>query len=127
MGGKSRTSLARIANRQHGNITRKQLLRIDFTAREVERRVESGQLIPKHRGVYRVGHAAPSVEADYIAAVLAGGDGAALCGRAAAHLLGLVRGKAPPEVVARGERWVTGVRTRRCRNLHRREVTRWRG
>jgi hypothetical protein len=128
MGGKSRTALGRIAARQHGNVTTKQLLAAGFSAREIERRLENRLLIATHRGVYRVGHAAPSVEADYMAAVLAGGDGAALCGRAAGHLLGLVRGRAPaPEVIARGERRIKGVRTCRCRSLHRGEVTHSRG
>jgi very-short-patch-repair endonuclease len=69
-----------------------------------------------HRGVYRVGHRAPSIEATYRAAVLAAGDGALLCGRAAAHLLGLVKGEAPaPEVNARTERRIEGVKTHRSR------------
>ena len=60
-----------------------------------------GDLIRVHRGVYRVGHRAPSIEATYLAAVLAAGEGALLSGRAAAHLLGLVKGQAPaPEVIA---------------------------
>ena len=84
----------------------------------------NGTLIPKHRGVYRVGHSAPSVEADYMAAVLACGPGAALAGLAAAHLLGLMRGKAPPaEAIARFDRRVRGVRTRRGK-LHPSERTR---
>ena len=83
----------------------------------------NGTLIPKHRGVYRVGHSAPSVEADYMAAVLACGPGAALAGLSAAHLLGLMRGKAPPaEAIARDRR-VRGVRTRRGK-LHPSERTR---
>jgi hypothetical protein len=131
MGGKSRTAptpVARIAARQHGNITRRQLLHRGLSARVIERRVEGGTLIGVHRGVYRVGHAAPSVEADYMAAVLACGDDAALRGRAAAHLLGIVKGKAPAaEVVTSRERRVRGVYTLRCRSLHRSELTRWRG
>ena len=55
----------------------------------------TGALLPVHRGVYRVGHRAPSVEARYLAAVLACGEGALLSGRAAAHLYGLLKGPAP--------------------------------
>ena len=55
---------------------------------------ENGALLPVYRGVYRVGHRAPSVEARYMAAVLACGEGALLSGRAAARLLGLLRGPA---------------------------------
>ncbi|MFL5893940.1 MAG: hypothetical protein ACJ76Z_02355 [Thermoleophilaceae bacterium] len=79
-------------------------------------------------GVYRVGHDAPSTEATYMAAVKACGEAAVLSGRAAGHLLGLVKGAPPPpEVTARTERRVKGVRTRRCRKLDRRDATVWRG
>jgi hypothetical protein len=49
--------------------------------------------------VYAVGHPGRSTHADYIAAVLACGDGAVLSHHAAAHLLRLLRGAPPrPEV-----------------------------
>jgi hypothetical protein len=119
-------TIAGIAGGQHGNVTRGQLLRAGLTRHQITARVANGTLIPKHRGVYRVGHAAPSVEADYMAAVLAGGAGGALCELAAAHLLGMVRGKPPPpEVLVRSDRRVKGVRTRRGR-LHSSERIRWR-
>jgi hypothetical protein len=66
-----------------------------------------------------VGHRAASVEATYLAAVFAAGEGALLRGRAAAHLWGLVKGEAPPpEVVVPTQRRIEGVRTRRCRSLN---------
>lgn len=90
-------------------------------------RIEKGLLIRVHPGVYRAGHAAPSTESTYMAAVLACGPGAALIERAAGHLLGLLRGRVPgPEVAARTERRVGGVRTRRS-TLDRRDRTVWRG
>jgi len=90
--------------------------------------VERGLLLRVHRGVYRVGHRAPSVEATYLGAVLAGGTGAVLCGRSAAHLLGLVKGRPPPpEVITRTERRIGGVRTRRCRELDARAAVTVRG
>ncbi|MDQ3933639.1 MAG: hypothetical protein M3340_03300 [Actinomycetota bacterium] len=80
-----------------------------------------------YRGVYRVGHTAPSVEARYIAAVKACGPGAVLSGLAAAYLYGLVKGEPPPpEVIARTERRIEGVATRRCRRLDRRDTTTYR-
>jgi hypothetical protein len=104
------------------------MLRAGVTRREIARRVRKGLLIPKYRGVFRVGHCAPSVEADYMAAVKACGNGAALSGLAAAHLLGLVKGPAPPpDVTAPTERRVTGIRTRRCRRTGRRDVIKVRG
>jgi hypothetical protein len=82
----------------------------------IERRVEKGALIPEYPGVYRVGHAAPSVEATYMAAVLACGDDAVLIGRPAAWLWNLIKGMPPPpEVSAPTERRVNGLPTRRRR------------
>jgi hypothetical protein len=110
--------LARMASASHGVVTRAQLLRAGVTVDEIRWRVRTGTLLREHRGVYRVGHRAPSVEARYLAAVLAAGQGALLSGRAAAHLLGLVNGTPPPpEVISRTERRIEGVRTRRSRDL----------
>jgi len=73
-------------------------------------------LLREHRGVYRVGHRAPSVEARYLAAVLACGENARLSGRAAAHLYGLLKGPSPaPEVSTTLKRRVGGVTVRRVR------------
>jgi very-short-patch-repair endonuclease len=120
--------IAEIASRQWGNATRKQLLKADVSRDAIQRRLDKGSLIRVHEGVYRVGHSAPSVEATYMAAVLACGEGAALSGRAAAHLLGLVRGSAPnPEVTARLGRVVKGVTTHHSRRLDPRDKTIWQG
>jgi hypothetical protein len=115
--------LARIAGAAHGVVTRVQLARAGITAEEIRHRLSSGALLREYRGVYRVGHRAPSVEARYLAAVRACGEGARLSGRAAAHLLGLLRGAAPaPEVTAPTERRVKGVRTRRSRSIDPRDA-----
>ena len=96
-----------------------------MTQKQIDRRVEAELLLPVHRGVYRVGHHAPNVEARYMAAVLACGEGALLSGRAAAYLLGVVKGKPPiPEVTAPTKRRVTGVKTHQADV---RDRTRWRG
>ena len=128
MGVQSRTvdaQVARIASAAHGVVTRRELRVAGITAKEIERRLRSGALIPQYRGVYRAGHCAPSREATYMAAVKAGGDGAVLCGRAAAHLLGLIKGRVPPpEVMTPTERRVPGLRTTRSRRIDRRDVTR---
>src|SRR4051794_25014068 len=107
-------AIARIASRQHGNVTHAQLVVAGISRSGIRRRVERGLLFPEHRGVYRVGHRAPNLEARYMGAVLACGDDALLCRLAAAHLTGLVKGEAPePEVVAVWERRVPGVITHR--------------
>jgi len=131
MGGKARTVeevAGRIADSEHGVVTRAELLAAGVSEREIERRVGKGSLLREYRGVYRVGHRAPSIEATYLAAVKACGGGARLSGTAAGHLWRLLKGQPPPpEVTAPTERRVPGVITRRCRSLEARELTRWRG
>ena len=120
--------LARLANRAHGVVARTELLAAGITPEEIRQRLRRGALIPVYRGVYRVGHRAPGLESDYMAAVRACGQGAVLGDRAAGHLLYLLRGRPPaPEVIAPTERRVKGVTTRRCRRMDPREVTIWRG
>ena len=51
-----------LAIRQHGVVSRRQLLALGVSARQVERRVESGALSAAHRGVYRVAGAPPSFD-----------------------------------------------------------------
>lgn len=121
---------AEIATRQHGIATRAQLLEAGLSRSEIRTRLEKGALLGVHRGVYRVGHRAPSVEATYLAAVLACGAGALLCGRAAAFLFGLLdRSSAPPrpEVLARTERLVEGVGVRRSRAIAQEVASGFRG
>jgi very-short-patch-repair endonuclease len=110
--------LARLAGRAHGVVTRRELLDAGVTADEIKHRLENGSLLPQYRGVYRVGHKAPSLEARYLAAVRACGQGAALSGKAAAFLYKLIRGTPPgPEVTARSQKRVPGVTTRRSRTV----------
>jgi len=120
--------LSQIASRAHGLVTRAQALRAGITPDELKHRVRAGALIRVHRGVYRVGHRAPSYEARYLAAVLAGGEGALLSGLSAAHLHRLVKGSPPPpEVTAPTVRRIRGVRTKRRVRPNAREATRVRG
>jgi very-short-patch-repair endonuclease len=123
-----RTVESEIAGRQHGVVTRAQLLAGGVSRAAIGRRVRRGVLLPQYPGVYRVGHRAPSVEAEYFAAVCACGEGALLCGRAAAHLFALLKRAAPqPEVMTPTERRVAGIRTRRCRRMDSHDATTFRG
>jgi Transcriptional regulator, AbiEi antitoxin len=108
--------LARLATSSHGVVTRRGMLGAGLSATEIAHRARRGQLIRVHPGVYRVGHKAPTIDASYLAAVFACGPSAVLCGLAAAHLQGLVKGEPPtPHVSAPTKRKVEGVRTRRSR------------
>ena len=106
-----------IASAQHGNVTRAQLLCAGMSGGAIEKRLGKGWLIGVYRGVYRVGHQAPSMHADYMAAVLACGEEARLSGEAAAHLMQIIRGRTPaPEVSAPLCRVVEGITTHHVRN-----------
>jgi very-short-patch-repair endonuclease len=128
MGPQNRTDekIAWLASRSHGVVTRRRLLAAGITSKEIQRRIERGSLIVVYPGVYRVGHRAPSVEATYMAAVLACGDRALLMGAAAAYLYALIRGEPPmPAVRTRTERRIEGIETHRTRGEIR--GTEWRG
>jgi hypothetical protein len=108
---------ARIARAQHGLVTRAQLLGAGVGARAIGRWLQKGLLHAEHPGVYRLGHRAPSVEAKYMAAVLAGGEGCALSGFAAAHNLGALRRPPAPEITGPVDLRLRGVITRRLAPL----------
>ncbi|MGH2987789.1 MAG: type IV toxin-antitoxin system AbiEi family antitoxin domain-containing protein [Solirubrobacterales bacterium] len=67
-----------LANSQHGVVSRVQLVALGASATVINGWIASGHLIVIHRGVYAVGHGVLSVEARWMAGVLAGGEGAAL-------------------------------------------------
>src|SRR5262249_41685741 len=118
--------IGKLAAASYGVVTRAQLLGAGVTAAQIRVRVRSGALLREHPGVYRVGHRAPNIEARYLAAVLACGDGARLSGRAAAHLFGLLKGAPPPpEVTAPVKRRANGVVVRRAQ-LDARDFTTYR-
>lgn len=108
--------MVRLARDQHGVVSRAQLVEAGVGPEAVKRWRARGLLHRAYRGVYRVGHRAPDVEARYLAAVLACGREAGLSRHAAAFHLELVRGAPPaPEVTAPVARTVRGVITHRGR------------
>jgi len=118
--------IARLAWGSHGVVTRQQLLANRVKKGQIRARIRRGSLIVEHPGVYRVGHRAPSIEATYLAAVLACGEGALLMGLAAAYLYGLTKGDPPaPAVKARSARTIDGIEIHRTRRGER--GTEWRG
>jgi very-short-patch-repair endonuclease len=120
--------IERIASASHGVVTRAELLAAGITFEEIRRRLRKGALLREYRGIYRVGHRAPSIEARYLAAVRACGTESLLAGRAAGYLWGLFKGTAPaPEVIAPTKRLVAGLITRRSRHIDAEDVTVHRG
>ena len=84
-----------VAGRQHGRVTTAQLADLGLGRGAVEKAVRAGRLHREHRGVYAVGHTAPSRHGRWMSAVLACGDGAALSLRSAATQAGIRDGEGP--------------------------------
>jgi Transcriptional regulator, AbiEi antitoxin/Protein of unknown function (DUF559) len=82
-------AIARLAERQHGVVSRRQLAALGLTEREVDLRLMSGNLHPVFRGTFAVGHRAIERRGRMLAAVLACGDETVLSHGSAAELLGL--------------------------------------
>jgi hypothetical protein len=95
----ARDDIRRIAERQHGNVTRAQLDAIGLTRNEIDERHEQGWLIRRHTGVYAVGHVPRTRESRWLAAVLALGDGAVLSHVAAGAHWRMLPGAAITEVI----------------------------
>ena len=118
-------AIAALARKQHGYVTRGQLLKLGLTARAIEYRIEVGRLIPVYAGIYAVGHIPLGQEARAHAAVLACGDGAVLSHGSAAALWKYVRHWPRRfEVIAACDRRRNGIKVRRTKTLTRSDVTR---
>jgi len=95
--------IAEIAQRQHNVIALRQLCALGISTSAVRSRVASGRLHRVHTGVYAVGHAKLTAKGRWLAAVLAGGDGAVLSHRSAGALWGLRPDNRPiSDVTSRG-------------------------
>lgn len=78
-----------LAGRQHGLVTRDQLLRHGLSSDAIWRRVRSGALVEALPGVYRIPGAPRTWHQSLLAACLWAGEGAAASHRSAAALWGL--------------------------------------
>jgi hypothetical protein len=110
-----------IAARQKGRVSWEQLVDAGIHRNTIQQWFEDGRLHRLHHGVYAVGHPGRTVEGDYMAAVLAGGAGAVLSHRAAAHKLQLLRGRTPPPEVtvpSLASRTRPGIVIHRVKLLH---------
>src|SRR3954453_9307134 len=82
--------MAGLASRQHGVVSRRQLIELGIPAATIADWVTAGHLHRLHRGVYAVGHLDLTREARWMAAVLGCGPGAALSPEPAGQALGIV-------------------------------------
>src|SRR6266480_651785 len=75
-----------LAARQHGLVTRAQLRDAGLSPEAIRHRVRTGRLHRAHRHVFAVGRPELTREGVWLAAILAGGEGAALSHLCAAAL-----------------------------------------
>ena len=118
-------AIVALARKQHGYVTRRQLLKLGLGDDAIAYRIRIRRLIPVYAGVYAVGHIPLGQEAGAHAAVLACGDGAALSHDSAAALWKYVkRWPRELEVTAPTDRRRDGIKVHRAKRLTRRDVTR---
>jgi hypothetical protein len=138
--------LARLAARQHGIVSRNQLLTLGLDADQISYRIEVGRLHRLYRGVYAVGHVHLTQRGRWLAAVVAcrgqgghggqGGQGghgghgghggqSVLSHRAAGSLHGILRSAPsnPIDVIATRRHQLRGVRCHGVRGLHPDDIT----
>ena len=117
--------IAALALRQHGRVAHGQLEALGLTEGAIQKRLTSGRLHAVHRGVYAVGHAAPTPAGHWMAAVLAGGPGTLLSHRSGSVLYGVLDGFAYIIDVVNVRRRTNrdGIVFHRTRTLHPEDVT----
>ena len=111
--------IAAFAARQHGVVSRAQLLAAGVSPDAIRHRVERGRLTPLHRGVYRLGPTHTTLTSP-MAAVLACGPTAVLSHHAAATLHGIAKPRPGPidvMVTKRHAREKRGLRIHRARSV----------
>jgi hypothetical protein len=117
--------IAELAHRQHGVVAHRQLIALGLSASAIQRRVRARQLHPLYRGVYAVGHRVLSRDGQWMAAVLACGEGAVLSHRDAAALWAIRQSARPAiDVTApRSREGHDGITLHKVRRLDPRDCT----
>lgn len=106
-----------LAARQHGVVSRRQLLDLGLSHEAIQHRLRKGRLHRVDRGVYAVGRPELSQRGHWMAAVLACGPHAALSHGSAAALWGIERERRGATEVSVP---ASSMRRRRCALVHRR-------
>lgn len=122
--------VARLADAQHGVVTRAQLEAAGLGRGAIQHRLARRRLLRLYPGVYAVGHRQLTREGRFLAAVVACGPEAVLSHRSAAVSRGLwteARTTVDVTTTRRGARPRSGIDLHRVRALDPRDVTRHRG
>lgn len=119
-----------MVRRQHGVVTRADLLDLGFSRRGIEHRVTTGRLHLISRGIYVAGRPELTPRGRWMAAVLVCGGEAALSHRSAAELWGIgweEQGRIDVTIRRRGKIKRSGIRVRSRPSLPERSATRCHG
>lgn len=116
-------AVAEIAVRQHGVVSRRQLVSLGLGEDAIDGRLRLGRLHRLHRGVYAVGHELISRKGHWLAAVLAGGDRAVLSHRSAAALWQVATYSGAIEITSPRANRSRGAIRRHCARLPSDEIT----
>jgi len=122
--GEATETIRALAERQHGIVSRRQLLELGVGLGAIQRRREGGILVPAFPGVFALGHRRLDRKGRWMAAVLVCGPGAVLSHGSAARLWGFRGSRGPIEVTRRsGGARHPGIRLHQTRLLEPAEVT----
>jgi very-short-patch-repair endonuclease/predicted transcriptional regulator of viral defense system len=118
-----------LARRQHGVITRRDLLALGFSHSAIRHRLATGRLHQVRRGIYAVGRRDLTRDGRWMAALLASGDDAVLSHGSAAALWGIGSEREVIEISVRHKNWsrLRGVKGRGRPSLPEEDLTHRRG
>ena len=101
--------IVRLATKQHGLVTRTQLVALGLHVDAVQRRIAGARLHPIHAGVYALGRPELTENGRFMAAVLACGPRATLSHGSAARHWRLLNHQGKPDVIAPTRRRRSGI------------------
>jgi hypothetical protein len=107
-------TIGALAERQHGVVSRAQLLELGVGPDAIGRRLKLRRLRQVHRGLYSIGHRLLTQDGRWMAATLACGAGAVLSHRAAAALWGMRGGTRLEVTVPSGHGRSHGIHVHRA-------------
>jgi very-short-patch-repair endonuclease len=108
-------AIGALAERQHGVVSRRQLLELGVDRGAIVHRLKLARLRPVHRGIYTIGHRLLTQHGRWMAAVLAYGPHAVLSHRAAAALWGMRGGTRVEVTVPNGLQGRDGIQVYRAK------------
>jgi very-short-patch-repair endonuclease len=108
-------AIGALAERQHGVVSRRQLLELGVDRGAILHRLKLARLRPVHRGIYTIGHRLLTQHGRWMAAVLAYGPHAVLSHRAAAALWDMRGGTRVEVTVPSGLQGRDGIQVYRAK------------